>query len=261
MAEPSLNATSREALESRIAYNVRGSSLDLNYWIFERLSFPEDSRILEMCAGTGSQSIEFLKRLGAGGKLLAVDISADSLKKIVEKAPPAKKTVLSTVSGRMEDISELAAKQGAESFDICFCAYGLYYSHDPAKTLYDVRKLLGKHGRIVIVGPYGRNNSSIFGFLEQHGVKIPPFVKFSSSDFMQGTVIPWALENASRTTIFTAKNEIVWKSPEEFMNYWKNSTFFDNSRLEAVSKAIHNHFSKNGSFIVDKHIMMVEMEF
>lgn len=261
MAEASLNATSREALESRIAYNVRGSSLDLNSWIFERMSFPENAHILELCAGTGSQSIEFLRRLGTKGKLFAVDISADSLRKIAEKASPEKKSLLSTIPGKMEEISELTAKQSTGGFDICFCAYGLYYSHNPEKTLSDLRRLLNKHGRIVVVGPYGKNNSSIFRFLEDHGVKIAPFVKFSSNDFMKGVVVSWAIENVARTKIYTAKNEIVWKSPEEFINYWKNSTFFDNDRLEAVSKAVSEHFRKNGHFVVDKHIMMVEMEF
>lgn len=252
-------ASDTSSLEKRIACNEENQSLDLVAWIFDKLKIKADSNILELCCGTGKQTLEFIKILGDDGRILAIDISKESIKEIKQNIMPEKQFALCPVVGKMENFSQIANKNGFNHFDLCFCAYGLYYSNNPIETLNDLKRMSTKSGKIVIVGPYGENNFNLFDFLEKLGVKIPAFVKHSSQNFMTDVVFPWALENSNKVTIYTAKNEIIWKKPEDLLNYWMNSTFFDEKLLDKVQDAVIDYFNTNNEFLVAKHIMMIEI--
>ena len=53
-----------ELLEQRIAENRASQQIDLGEWIFDRLAIHPQDKILELCCGTGAQSIRFAERLG-----------------------------------------------------------------------------------------------------------------------------------------------------------------------------------------------------
>jgi hypothetical protein len=136
----------------------------------------------------------------------------------------------------------------------------LYYSKKPKKVLSIAKKWLKSDGSIIVVGPFGPNNKSLFSFLRSCGVRIPDFVKYSSQDFMGMEVIPWATLNFHKIQIFTMLNDIRWQSPQNLLSYWKNSTFFDQFYEPVVEKTITEHFNKNPVFINQKWVMMVVME-
>ena len=59
------NATNQSALETRIV-SQRSQSTDLNQWIFEQLNLSNNEKVLELCCGTGAQTIIFLGTLFTG---------------------------------------------------------------------------------------------------------------------------------------------------------------------------------------------------
>lgn len=246
-------------LEKRIAYNANNQTLDLNSWIFDNVVLPPDSKVLELCAGTGNQTLEFAKRLNSEGRVVALDISKHSLELIENKLPESKRNIVHTVFKSMDNLAELEGDYSKGYFDICFCAYGLYYTQDLQKTLRSVRKLLKTGGRIIIVGPFGKNNSNLFQFLQERGVQIPPVVTHSSQDFLYEKVMPWALKYCKKMTITTAENAVRWNRPEDLVDYWKCSTFFDSELLPSVEEGAIEYFKKNEYFVVNKHIAMIDM--
>jgi len=252
-------ASDKNSLEKRIKCNEENQSLDLVAWIFDKLKIEADSTILELCCGTGKQTSEFLKIIGDNGRLLAIDISKESIKEIEQNIMPGEQFSSCAVVGKMETFPQIAKEKGFNHFDLSFCAYGLYYSNNPIETLNDLKKMSIKSSKIVIVGPYGENNFNLFDFLEKLGVKIPAFVKHSSQKFMTDVVFPWALENSNKVTTYTAKNEIIWKKSEDLLNYWMNSTFFDEKLIDKVQDAVIDYFNTNNEFLVAKHIMMIEI--
>ena len=249
------------ALEQRILCNEENQSLNLVTWIFDRLNILENDHILELCCGTGKQTSEFIKKIGENGRILAIDLSEEALAVNAKNIPDSKKSNVHLIKSRMEDILRISDEYGMCHFDICFCAYGLYYSEDPRKLLDDLKKLINIPGRIVIVGPHGKNNSPLYEFLEKQGVVISDFIKFSGQTFMVNTIIPWAIDNSNKFIVNTAMNKIIWKKPDDFLNYCKNSSLLDENKFPKVNEAIANHFSQNKYFLNYKNIMMIEIFF
>jgi ubiquinone/menaquinone biosynthesis C-methylase UbiE len=253
-------AVQSELLDQRIAENASAQQIDLNQWIFERVALRADERVLELCCGTGGQTLRMLQLLGAGGSLTALDVSPDALKTLAGKAGSGEKR-LALLEGPVDNLDQVLRKTQAQqpAFDIAFCAYGLYYSSDPRRTLDEVKSWLRPGGRIVVAGPFGPNNGPLFDLLKAAGVHISEPVIFSSERFMTETVIPWAARQFESTAVHTMMNPISWAAPDRVLNYWQNTTFYDGSKRVAVEKMLGAHFDRHGRFVNQKWVMLVEM--
>jgi len=255
-------ATQAELLDQRIAENRQSQEIDLVAWIFERARIDANDQILELCCGTGGQTLRMLHSVGELGHLVALDISATALETLRAKADGGKSRALTTVQARLEEMSPALERSGFRrpSFDFVFCAYGLYYSPDPRKTLDEAFTWLKPNGRIVIVGPFGPNNSPLFDMVEASGVTIGEAVVSSSKRFMLETVVPWAALRFGSVRISTMVNPVRWATPERVLNYWQNTTFYDAERKPAFEALLHRHFAEHGQFVNEKWVMMVEMQ-
>ena len=250
------------SLDQRISENLAGQSIDLVEWIFERLTIPADARILEVCCGTGGQTIRFLDKITEAGHVVAVDMSGEALDTLKAKVEDGDHSKVTLVESDMDALPQALAQAGpqAAKFDLAFCAYGLYYSKTPVHVLETIFRRLNAGGSIFIVGPYGPNNGPLFELVEESGVTIPSFVRYTSQDFMCDQVIPWSTRVFETVSIHTVVNSIQWDSPERVLNYWRNSTFFDPDKLQAMKKNVADHFDTHECFRNEKWIMMVEMK-
>jgi ubiquinone/menaquinone biosynthesis C-methylase UbiE len=259
----SLQSRSREAklLDTRIAENTAAQEIDLVSWIFERIPVKRGDRVLELCCGTGSQTLRLVDLVGEKGKVVAVDISKDALDTVKSKLNASQKNKTTTLEANLDKLGEALDKAGLqeERFDLIFCAYGLYYGAEPKQVLQEAKNRLNQNGRIVIVGPFGPNNFQLFAGLRKIGVDIPPFVIYASQDFMYQLVVPWAAENFSSIHIATVVNHTKWTSPESIMNYWKNTIFYEAKSAGAFNNLLIKHFKNHTEFINEKWIMLVEM--
>jgi threonine dehydrogenase-like Zn-dependent dehydrogenase len=165
------------------------------------------------------------------------------------------------VRASLDELSSALEEKGLQrrGFDLIFCAYGLYYSRHPRKTLDEAITWLKPQGRIVVVGPYGPNNKQLFDVVEASGVVLGDAVVYSSQKFMLETVIPWATLNFQSVRISTMVNPVRWSTPERVLNYWQNTTFYDAARKPDFEKLLEKHFAEHGQFVNEKWVMMVEM--
>jgi len=254
-------ATQAELLEQRIAENLQSQEIDLTTWIFQRLRINPPDQILELCCGTGSQTLPMLRK-ASEGRVVAVDVSQAALEALNGKTEQGESCRLTTVQGNLDDLPGILGRSGVirRSFDLTFCAYGLYYSRDPNRVLNEIVSWLKPEGRIAVVGPYGPNNEALFDLVERSGATLGDAVVFSSSRFMLETVLPWASLHFESVRVSTMVNPVRWISPERVLTYWENTTFYDAQRRIAFEALLRQHFAEQGEFVNKKWVMMVEMQ-
>jgi ubiquinone/menaquinone biosynthesis C-methylase UbiE len=253
-------ATEAELLEQRIAENTASQEIDLATWIFERIQVRLGDRVLELCCGTGGQTLSLLDRVGDAGQVVALDVSRVALDTLTSKVAAVNRDRLVTNEANLDSFSSALRKAGVhEGFDLVFCAYGLYYAADARQTLQEVLSWLKSSGRIVVVGPFGPNNKPLFDLVRNSGVELAEPVIFSSERFMSQIVLPWASKNFEAISLHTLVNRVHWSTPERVLNYWQNTTFYDLEKRPAFEELLHSHFAQRGAFVNEKWVMLVEM--
>jgi len=90
-------------------------------------------------------------------------------------------------------------------------------------------------------------------------VTIADPVVFSSELFMLRSVLPWAAQNFESTSVHTMVNRVRWGTPERVLNYWQNTTFYDNERRSEFERLVRLHFSEQPEFVNEKWVMLAEM--
>jgi ubiquinone/menaquinone biosynthesis C-methylase UbiE len=253
-------ATQARLLEQRIGENRAAQEVDLVRWIFERVPVRESDQVLELCCGTGGQTLRMLGALGDGGRLYALDVAPDALNTLLERAV-ADKSKLVALQASLDDLSGTLHGSGLArpAFDLIFCAYGLYYSSDAKTTLDEAFSWLRKDGRIVVIGPFGPNNGQLFDLVRASGATIPDAVVSSSERFMSEVVVPWSAMKFQSTRISTMVNPVRWSTPQRVLNYWQNTTFYSADRRDEFERRLSQHFAQHGEFVNEKWVMMVEM--
>ena len=253
-------ATQAELLEQRIAENRGSQEVDLVSWIFERVSVAKSDQVLELCCGTGSQTLPMLSALGEGGMVHVLDLSREALETLAKRAIDLRHKLV-MLQADLEDLSGALERLELERprFDLIFCAYGLYYSNNPTRTLDEIFTWLKPGGRIVVVGPFGPNNAPLFDLLRASDVTIPEPVLSSSEWFMNRTLVPWAAMRFRTTRISTMVNRVRWAKPEHVLNYWQNTTFYSAKHRSEFEARLLQHFAHHPEFINEKWVMMVEM--
>ncbi|MDP9068187.1 MAG: methyltransferase domain-containing protein [Actinomycetota bacterium] len=103
----------------------------------------EGSRVLDVAAGAGGQSLAAAARVGATGRVLATDISPSILTYAAEAAAEAGYDNLDT---QTVDGEELDVEEG--SFDAVISRLGLIYFPDQQRALAGMRRALRPGGRL-----------------------------------------------------------------------------------------------------------------
>ena len=247
-------ATHSKGLQDRIEANRQFATANFPGWVDSILENLPFSSVADFCCGTGNQLVLYAERSGVD-RLVGVDLSTDSLaiarNRLEEKSDNDRTLLLAEQMDKVFSSSVLAD----EKFDLISCFYGLYYSKDASWLLREFEDHLNPGGSILIVGPYGENNRSLFNLLEKH-ITIPELVTRSSSTFMTDEVeatLQGSLEVRAETFI----NSIQYPSIESVMEYWRASTFYDETREADVTRDLAAHFEQADAFDVAKHVMAI----
>ena len=102
----------------------------------------EGHSVLDVAAGTGEATVAFTSRVGAAGRVLAVDLSVPMLKVAAGK--------LSGLPARVAamDGQRLACRSGI--FDAVVCQLGLMFFTEPLRGLEECRRVLRSGGRVAL---------------------------------------------------------------------------------------------------------------
>lgn len=105
------------------------------------------SRVLDVAAGAGGQSLAAARRTGPSGSVVATDISRTILTYAAKSAAEAGLTNIETVEADGEALDALPAA----SFDAVICRVGLIYFPDQQRALAGMHRALRKGGRIATI--------------------------------------------------------------------------------------------------------------
>jgi ubiquinone/menaquinone biosynthesis C-methylase UbiE len=101
------------------------------------------SRVLDVAAGTGDQTLRAAERVGPTGYVLATDVSASMLKLAADAAREAGLTNVETkvMEAQKIDLDE-------NSFDAAICQLGLFLFANPENVLRAMRRVVRQEGKV-----------------------------------------------------------------------------------------------------------------
>lgn len=172
------------------------------------------SRVLDVAAGAGEQTLAAAQRAGPSGHVLATDISPAIL---AYAAAAARQAGLENVTTRELD-GEALDTLPAESFDAVISRVGLIYFPDQQKALRGMRQVLkpgGRVGAIVYSTPEKNAFFSIPVSIIRRRASLPPPLPGQPGPFSLGAdgVLAAALERAGFQQVLVEKIEAPVRLP------------------------------------------------
>jgi SAM-dependent methyltransferase len=140
--------TRQQWQEAAASWHRWGSALE--EWLSEATELMLDlgrvaqgSRVLDVAAGAGGQTVAAARRVGAGGAVLATDISSNILEFAAREARAAGfgNVAVRTMDGERLDVDDA-------SFDAVVSRLGLIYFPDQQGALREMRRALRDGGRV-----------------------------------------------------------------------------------------------------------------
>ena len=168
------------------------------------------SRVLDVAAGAGGQTIVAAKRVGPSGYVLATDISSNILQFASETA---RQEGLGNVETRVMDGESLEELE-EESFDAVISRVGLIYFPDQQKALTGMRRALRPGGRIACVVYSTAENNKFFSIpvsIIRKRAQLPPPLPGQPGPFSLGGV--GVLEEAYQRAGFREAETRIVPSP------------------------------------------------
>jgi ubiquinone/menaquinone biosynthesis C-methylase UbiE len=133
-------------------YNAAADSYDaspLGFWNYfgrrtiELLSLPIGARVLDVCCGAGASALPAAEAVGAGGKVIAVDLS----QKLLELAR-TKATGLAHIEFELGDMLALRFSNG--SFDAVVCVFGIFFVPDMESAVRELWRCVRPGGQLAV---------------------------------------------------------------------------------------------------------------
>jgi SAM-dependent methyltransferase len=114
--------------------------------MLEVASVQPGSRVLDVAAGTGDQTLMAARRVGPTGNVLATDDSASMLKIAAEAA---RNEGLANVETRVMNAENL--ELDADAFDAVICRNALMLFANPAKALTEMRRVVKPGSKVAVI--------------------------------------------------------------------------------------------------------------
>ena len=143
-----INWESNEIAERRNRRRVQRSAMhgQATQIMLDLAGITTGSRVLDVAAGTGDQTVIAAQRVGQSGYVLATDISAAMMKLA---ADTAREAGLTNVEMRVMDAENIDLE--ADSFDAVVCQLGLFLFSDPVRVLRSMRRVLRPGGKVAVL--------------------------------------------------------------------------------------------------------------
>ena len=184
------------------------------------------SRVLDVAAGAGGQTLAAAQRTGPSGSVVATDISPTILTYAAKSAAQAGLTNIETVEAAGEALDALPEA----SFDAVICRVGLIYFPDQQRALAGMRRALRDGGRIAAIVYSTPDRNEFFSVpvsIIRDRAQLPPPQAGQPGPFSLGGpgVLHAALENAgfSDVTVAALPAPLRLSSAEECVRFERDS--------------------------------------
>ncbi|MEM7367298.1 MAG: class I SAM-dependent methyltransferase [Bacteroidota bacterium] len=251
----STDIQSTQKLTSRVAANSHASR-DFDEWCMRQFpDIPLPARILDLGCGTGKQVLLFSPIVSPKSEYVALDLAKSSLEQL--KAHYRAAADLSLIEGSFDTL-ELYPALEAESFDLIYVAYALYYTKDLQAVLRQVHRLLKPGGTFWMIGPYSGTNDEFLRILRPlHEVE--DFMDYVFDRFPQQVIAICESLGFRSITPSLLRNKVAFPDATAFMKYLSNSLFYRPGHDQAIMKAVQKICDVEGRFQVSKNIISLQL--
>ena len=111
----------------------------------ERLKLAPESRVLDVCCGSGASAIPAAEMVGPAGSVVGVDLAQNLLELASAKA---KQRGLTNIRFQSADLMRLPFEE--ESFDTVVCVFGIFFVPNMEAALRELRRVVRNGGRVAI---------------------------------------------------------------------------------------------------------------
>lgn len=234
-------ATDAGALQTRLEANQAFGSADLETFVLALLEPRAGEAILEIGCGTGKFLLPFARVIGAGGRVVGIDLSAEALAK-AQAATSGQQAAVQLVHGSMDELATLVAP---ESFDAACSIYSLYYAANPESVVEQLAASLKPGGRLLVVAPRPGNNGEWFELLARAGLDATPPV---DPNFVEARVAPACRRLFAEVTQAPFDNPIGFPSVQAVMDYWKSTPHYAAEAEGRMRQLVQEHFGGHDQF-------------
>jgi ubiquinone/menaquinone biosynthesis C-methylase UbiE len=112
--------------------------------LLQHAALQSGERVLDVACGTGIVARQVAPAVGAGGKVVGLDINPAMLAVARSQPPPEGATI------EWHEASALALPFPSAVFDLVLCQQGLQFFSDKLSALREMRRVLAPHGRAVL---------------------------------------------------------------------------------------------------------------
>lgn len=140
--------------KAEATYNAAADNFDaepLGFWerygrrTVERLHLARGAHVLDVCCGTGASALPAARAVGAGGRVIGVDL-ADRLLELARAKAEAEG--LSWSEFRRADMTSLGFPDA--SFDVIVCVFGIFFVPDMEAQVAELWRMLRPGGKLAI---------------------------------------------------------------------------------------------------------------
>jgi len=164
--------------------------------MFDLMDLGQGARVLDVAAGAGEQTLAAAQRVGAGGRVLATDLSPVILE---HAARAARAAGLANVETRALDGESLDVPPA--SFDAVICRVGLIYFPDQQKALSGMKRALVEGGALGVIVYTTPDRNAFFSVpisIIRRRAALPPPLPGQPGPFSLGAPGAWrVLANAA----------------------------------------------------------------
>ncbi|HEX5939330.1 MAG TPA: methyltransferase domain-containing protein, partial [Dehalococcoidia bacterium] len=123
-------------------------------WLLRRVEAKPGDTVLELAAGAGDTGLQVAATLGENGRLISTDFTPEMVDAARRHGAEAG---LTNVEYRVMDAQSMDLED--DSVDRVICRFGYMLMADPAKALFETRRVLrpGRRLALAVWGPPGRN--------------------------------------------------------------------------------------------------------
>jgi len=218
--ESAINWSSPEVAERRNRGRARRGAIQgpATEMMLDLAEVRTGSRVLDVAAGTGDQTILAAQRVGPTGYVLATDISVSMLKLAADAAQEAG---LTNVETHVMDAANIDLDQ--DSFDAAICQLGFFLFSNPVDVLRAMRRVVRPEGKVAALvfstaekNPY---QGIALGAVRDFGSKGPPLFALSESHVLESAFRESGLRNVAVHAVsfnrhFSSAAEIIQRLKE-----------------------------------------------
>jgi ubiquinone/menaquinone biosynthesis C-methylase UbiE len=143
-----------EQIKAAATYNAAADTYDdpaNSFWdrfgrrTVDRLGLVPNTRVLDVCCGSGGSAIPAAERVGSNGYVLGVDLAVNLIERARAKAA---RRNLTNVQFRLGDMLDLGLPES--SFDVVMCVFGIFFVPDMSAAVQALSQVVRPGGVIAM---------------------------------------------------------------------------------------------------------------